>query len=214
MAVERVTANSRKRRPTIPPIISSGIKTAISEMLMVKTVKPISSAPFSAAANGAMPSSRWRVIFSMTTIASSTTNPVEMVRAIKREVVEAVSAQVHHGKGADQRNRHRDSGNERGAAVAQEDKDHHDDETTEISSVRSTSSTEARMVVVRSRTMVISMPSGIDALIEGICARNALHRCDDVGAGLAEDDDRNRALAIQIAARPDVLHGVGDLGDV
>ena len=82
MAVESVTANSRNRRPTIPPIISSGIKTAISEMLMEKTVKPISCAPFSAAANGFMPSSRWRVMFSITTMASSTTNPVEMVSAI------------------------------------------------------------------------------------------------------------------------------------
>jgi hypothetical protein len=84
MAVERVTANSRKRRPTIPPINRRGIKTAISEMLMVKTVKPISSAPFSAAAKGFMPSSRWRVMFSITTMASSTTNPVEMVRPSAR----------------------------------------------------------------------------------------------------------------------------------
>src|SRR5580704_18942874 len=38
MAVERVIANSRNRRPTIPPISSSGIKTAISEMLMENTV--------------------------------------------------------------------------------------------------------------------------------------------------------------------------------
>jgi hypothetical protein len=41
----------------------------------------------------------------------------------------------------------------------------------DISSVRSTSPTEARMVVVRSSTMVVSMPSGIDALMNGSCAR-------------------------------------------
>ncbi len=58
------------------------MKTAISETLMEKTVKPISWAPFSAAAKGSMPSSRWRVMFSMTTMASSTTKPVEMVSAI------------------------------------------------------------------------------------------------------------------------------------
>src|ERR1035438_2503910 len=63
MDAERVTANSRKRRPTIPPINRRGMKTAISEMLMVKTVKPISAAPFNAAAKGFMPFSRWRVIF-------------------------------------------------------------------------------------------------------------------------------------------------------
>ena len=46
MAVESVTANSRNRRPTIPPIIRMGMKTAISDMLMENTVKPISCAPF------------------------------------------------------------------------------------------------------------------------------------------------------------------------
>ena len=49
MAVESTIANSRKRRPTMPPINRMGMKTAISDMLMEKTVKPISLAPFSAA---------------------------------------------------------------------------------------------------------------------------------------------------------------------
>ena len=58
MATDSVTANSRNRRPTMPPISSSGMNTATSEMLMVSTVKPISAAPFSAAWNGFMPCSR------------------------------------------------------------------------------------------------------------------------------------------------------------
>jgi len=45
MATESVTANSRKRRPTIPPISRMGMKTAISEMLIESTVKPISREP-------------------------------------------------------------------------------------------------------------------------------------------------------------------------
>ena len=45
IAIERVTANSRNRRPTMPPISRIGINTAISEMLMESTVKPISCAP-------------------------------------------------------------------------------------------------------------------------------------------------------------------------
>ena len=49
MATERVTANSRKRRPTMPPMSSSGMNTATSETLMVSTVEPISSAPLRAA---------------------------------------------------------------------------------------------------------------------------------------------------------------------
>ena len=46
----------------------------------------------------------------------------------QREVVEAISEQIHHGERADQRDRHGDGGNERGAAVAQEDKHHEDDQ--------------------------------------------------------------------------------------
>ena len=49
MATERVTANSRNNRPTMPPISSSGMNTATSETLMVTTVEPISLAPFRAA---------------------------------------------------------------------------------------------------------------------------------------------------------------------
>ena len=39
--------------------------------------------------------------------------------------------------------------------------------TMEMISVRSTSLTEARMVVVRSRTMVMSMPWGMEAFNDG-----------------------------------------------
>ncbi len=83
-----------------------------------------------------------------------------------------------------------------------------------MSSVLSTSLTEARMVVVRSRTMVVSMPSGMDAWIDGSCAVYAVDRVNDVGAGLAEDDNRNRALAVQISGSADVLHRVCHLSDV
>ena len=81
-ATESVTANSRNRRPTMPPMKSSGMKTAMSERLIESTVKPISREPCSVASSGLIPSSRWRVMFSSTTIASSTTKPVEMVSAI------------------------------------------------------------------------------------------------------------------------------------
>src|SRR5258708_39127970 len=76
MAVERVMANSRKRRPTIPPMRSKGMKTAISEMLMVKTVKPISFAPLRVAAEGSMPASRGGGVVSMTTMGAAATKAV------------------------------------------------------------------------------------------------------------------------------------------
>ena len=57
IATDRITANSRKRRPTIPLIIRIGMKTAISEMLIESTVNPISWEPLSAACIGFMPPS-------------------------------------------------------------------------------------------------------------------------------------------------------------
>ena len=77
-----VTANSRNSRPTMPPISSSGMNTAISDTLIETMVKPISPAPLSAASIGFMPSSMWRKMFSSITIASSTTKPTAMVSAI------------------------------------------------------------------------------------------------------------------------------------
>ena len=55
IAAESVIANSRNRRPTMPGIRRIGIKTATREMLIEKTVKPISLAPLSAAASGDRP---------------------------------------------------------------------------------------------------------------------------------------------------------------
>ena len=62
------------------------MKTASSETVMEMMVKPIWRAPSSAAAKGGRPSSISRVMFSVTTMASSTTNPVEMVRAISERL--------------------------------------------------------------------------------------------------------------------------------
>ncbi len=82
MAVLSVTANSRKSRPMIPPMNSSGMRTATSETVSDTIVKPICFDPFNAAVKGASPSSMWRAMFSIMTMASSTTKPVEIVSAI------------------------------------------------------------------------------------------------------------------------------------
>ena len=52
-----VTANSRNSRPTMSPMNSSGISTAISETVSDTIVKPICSEPLSAASSGGSPSS-------------------------------------------------------------------------------------------------------------------------------------------------------------
>ena len=86
MAALNVTANSRNSRPTSPPISRIGMKTATSDVLIESTVNPISFAPRNAAGTGAIPCSMWRVMFSSTTIASSTTNPVEIASAISERL--------------------------------------------------------------------------------------------------------------------------------
>ena len=57
MAMLIVIANSKKKRPTMPPIKRIGMNTATSEMVIDSTVKPISLAPLMAASNGFMPCS-------------------------------------------------------------------------------------------------------------------------------------------------------------
>ena len=85
-AADNVTANSWNRRPIRPPMNNRGMNTATSEILMDSTVNPTSRAPRNAACIGAMPSSMWRETFSSTTMASSTTNPVEIVNAINEKL--------------------------------------------------------------------------------------------------------------------------------
>ena len=58
----------------------------ISDRLIESTVKPTSRAPRNAACMRGMPSSMWREMFSITTIASSTTKPVAMVSAISERM--------------------------------------------------------------------------------------------------------------------------------
>ena len=82
-ATDSVTANSRNKRPICPPMKSSGINTATSDRLIDSTVKPTSRAPSSAALKRSMPASICRVVFSSTTMASSTTKPVATVSAIR-----------------------------------------------------------------------------------------------------------------------------------
>ena len=57
MVTLSVTANSRNKRPTMSPMNSSGISTAINETVKDTMVKPICAEPLSAASSGFSPSS-------------------------------------------------------------------------------------------------------------------------------------------------------------
>ena len=86
IAETMVTENSRKSRPMTPGMKISGKKTAASEIVIERIVKPISAAPSSAACIGFFPISTWRTMFSSITIASSTTKPSESVSAISERL--------------------------------------------------------------------------------------------------------------------------------
>jgi hypothetical protein len=77
-----VTANSRNSRPTMPPMNSRGRNTAVSDSVIETTVNDTSRAPSNAACMADFPISRWRTMFSSTTIASSTTKPTASVSAM------------------------------------------------------------------------------------------------------------------------------------
>src|SRR5450830_1802459 len=85
-ATDMVTANSRNSLPMSPPIMSKGINTATSEILMETTVDDTSREPIIAASTAEAPCSRCREIFSNTTMASSTTKPVATVNAIRERL--------------------------------------------------------------------------------------------------------------------------------
>ena len=82
MATVMVTANSLNRRPKTPPRKSTGMNTAASDSVMLTMVKPISAEPACDAASGSSHISIWRTMFSSMTMASSTTKPMERMRAI------------------------------------------------------------------------------------------------------------------------------------
>ena len=81
IADTRVTAKSCMNMPVMPPANSSGMNTAMSEAVIETMVKPISLAPASVASIRVMPASMWRMMFSITTIASSTTKPIAITSA-------------------------------------------------------------------------------------------------------------------------------------
>ena len=62
------------------------MKTAVSDSVIDRIVKPISRAPSSAACIAGFPFSMWRTMFSSITIASSTTNPTDNVSAISERL--------------------------------------------------------------------------------------------------------------------------------
>ena len=85
-AAVSVTENSRSSITSMLLPNSSGANTATSDKVIDTTVKPISPTPVSEACNGVWPRSMWRTMFSITTMASSTTKPMHSTSAISDSV--------------------------------------------------------------------------------------------------------------------------------
>ena len=155
MVMVTVTANSRNSRPTMPPISSSGMNTATSEMLMERIVKPISPAPLSAASSGDRP-----VLDVAVDVLEHDDRVIDHEadgdgQGHQRQVVEAVAEHVHQRRGAQQRQRHGDARDRSVAQKLRRNRKITITTSTIVSiSVNSTSFTEAWMVVVRSIDLV------------------------------------------------------------
>ena len=165
-----VTENSRKSMPATPPSSSSGMKAASSDTEIEMTVKPICREPSSAARIGERPDSRALSIFSIITMASSTTKPTEVASAISEilsieKPTRYISAKVPASA----------SGTVTPAAAVGVMR-RRKTSTTIItstmvtSSVASMSSTLARIDVVRSFRIEMSIPAGMKRWISGISA--------------------------------------------
>ena len=98
-----VTANSCSSRPRMPPMNSTGMKTAASESVIDRMVKPISREPLSAASIAR---------FAHLHVAHDVFEHHDGVvhheadrerERHQRQIVERVAAQIHHREGADDR---------------------------------------------------------------------------------------------------------------
>ncbi|SAD05598.1 Uncharacterised protein [Enterobacter cloacae] len=171
IATERVTANSRSNRPGSPPISSSGRNTATSDRLMESTVNPTSRVPCNAACSGFTPASRWREMFSSTTMASSTTKPVAIVRAISDRLLRLNPHRYMAAKVPISETGTATAGISVARPERRNRKTTRITSATEITSVCSTSSSEARMVGERSWAICRSIAAGMVSCRSGRRAR-------------------------------------------
>ena len=82
VAATSVIENSRNSRSTSPPMKRIDTKTTLNATVIATKVNPTSRTPRRAALTGVSPRSRWREMFSSTTMASSTTRPAATISAI------------------------------------------------------------------------------------------------------------------------------------
>ena len=177
MATAKVMANSWNKRPTTSPMNNKGISTATNENVSDKMVKPICRAPSKAACKGVLGrfgSCRKRAMFSIITIASSTTKPVATVSAIKVRLLMEKPAKYMKPKVPTKDRGTTTPGMMVAAALRKNKKMTITTKATESRSSNCTSRTEARMVTVRSVITCTSSEGGKEAFNAGnkACTRS------------------------------------------
>ena len=171
IAADSEIANSRNNRPTIPPISRIGMKTAISDTLIESTVKPTSRAPLRAASRGDMPCSMCLDTFSSTTIASSTTKPVAIVSDISDRLLRLNPARYMTPNVPISDTGTATLGISAARTLRRNRNTTRMTSATAMTSVRSTSRSDARMPGVRSIITFMSIAAEIDARSCGSTAR-------------------------------------------
>ena len=206
IAKASVTENSRNSRPTMPPMNSSGMNAAISDRLIETTVKPICRAPSSAACIGDMPASRLRYMFSIMTMASSTTKPTETASAISdRLLIEKPATHIAAQVPAS------DSGTVTPAAIvgvgaAQEHEHHqhhqHDRRRSSVSCMSCDAGADRAGAVGQDRDVDAGRNPALELRQQRL---DAVDRLDDVGVGLLGDDQQHGRLLVEPARRNALL---------
>ena len=147
IATPIVTANSCSSRPTMPPMKSTGMKTAASDRVIARIVNATSCEPSSAACIARLAHLHvpHDVLEHHDRVVDDEADRERQRH--QRQVVEAVAEQVHHREGRDDRDRQREARDDGGRQVPQEQEDHQDDEArSSSSSVSLTSCTDSRIV--------------------------------------------------------------------
>src|SRR5262249_35139773 len=132
----------------------------------------------------------------------------------QREIVDAVVAEIHHAKGADERKGDGDARDNGGPVVSKEGEDHEDDEDDgdDQGDLDVVHGSADRGGAIHSDIQVQRGRHGSAQIRKQ--GKDAVDGFDHVGAGLPEDSEHDRALAIGETHVADVFHRVVHFGDV
>src|SRR5467141_4295141 len=126
----------------------------------------------------------------------------------ERQVVDAVTEEIHGAEGADERHGHHHAGDDGGAYRAEKDEHHQDDE-------QDREAQRALYVVHRgaySRGTIDGIHQGHGRRDRGLQLRqdgaHAVDRVDDIGARLPPDEQQDGGFAIDHTVIADVFGGV------